>query len=891
MQQYTYAAVQWSRRISLRRDPGCSGAHSWLPIMIGRTISHYRILEKLGEGGMGVVYKAEDLKLKRLVALKFLSESQLNDAQRKRFLREAQAAAALEHPNICTIYEVDEVDDMVFFAMALIPGRPLSRIIDEAPLPAEQAIDIAIQIAEALSTAHQAGVVHRDIKTGNIMITPQGRAIVLDFGLAQIGESSRITRTGATVGTAAYMSPEQAQGAPLDHRSDLWSLGVALYEMLAGYLPFRGDYELAVMYNIVNEDPTPISESRADAPRDLELILSTALAKNPDERYQSAEEFLSDLRAIRTQISSSEAPTRSSRPTVARSRSTAGGAQRPRVRRLYVAAAVATLALLTAPGFELFNRYAIPHQKHLAILPFENFAGDAAGRALCDGLAETLSGKLTELQQFREDVLVVPSSEVRAEAVTSVSQARNLFGVNLAVTGSLQRAGDRLRLTANLVDAPSLRQLRSATLDLDAEEMTSLQDGIALRVIEMLELELDVDARRALSEGAAREPGAYERYLEGRGYLQRYDQPGNVDEAITALKKAIEADNGYAPAYAALGDAYWLRFNDTRDQKWADEALRSAKQAVDLNPRLAVGRITLGEIFRRTGRFDEATGQFQRALELDPLNAQARSGLARVYLALGQEERAEELYRRAVSARPDDWRNHSALGVFYHRVGRLDEAIEALERVEKLTPNNPLNYRNLGGVLISAGRYDEARSALQRSIEINPSAAAYSNLGTAEFFQQRYEQAASAYQEAVLLSPQDYLLWGNLGDALRRTPDGAAKADEAYAKAIELAMRRSNLQPAPSLTHRIALYQAKFGDEAAAQRTLESLPEEARDEPETLYTQALVFALAGRDDQALAMLERAVEKGFPLERVKQAPELEHLRDQVRFRSLAGRIQE
>lgn len=860
--------------------------------MIGRTISHYRILEKLGEGGMGVVYKAEDLKLKRLVALKFLSESHLNEAQRKRFLREAQAAAALEHPNICTIYEVDEVDDMVFFAMALVPGRPLSEVIDEAPLPIDQALDIAIQIAEALSAAHQAGVVHRDIKTGNIMITPQGRAVVLDFGLAQIGETSRITRTGATVGTAAYMSPEQAQGAPLDHRSDLWSLGVALYEMLAGYLPFRGDYELAVMYNIVNEEPTPIGDSRADAPPDIELILSTALAKDPDRRYQTAEEFLSDLRAMRTQVSHSEAPTRASRPAVARSRSVAGGMSRPvRHRWAYgLAAAVATI-LLIFTAYQVFSGYAIPQQKHLAILPFENIAGDPAGRALCDGLAETLSGKLTELQQFREDVLVVPSSEVRAEAVSSVSQAQRLFGINLAVTGSLQRAGDRLRLTANLVDAPSLRQLRSATLDLDAEEMTSLQDGIALRVIEMLELELDVKAREALSEGGAREPGAYEHYLEGRGYLQRYDQPGNIDSAIAALKRAVEADDSYAPAYAALGDAYWLRFNDTRDKQWADAALESAEQAVELNPRLAVGRVTLGEIYRRTGRFDEATVQFQRALELDPLNAQARSGLARVYVAIGQEKRAEELYRRAVSARPDDWRNHSALGVFYHRMGRLDEAIEEFERVEQLTPNNPLNYRNLGGVLISAGRYDEARSALQRSIEITPSAAAYSNLGTAEFFQHRYEQAASAYQEAVLLAPQDYLLWGNLGDALRRTPDGVDKADEAYEKAIELALNRASLQPAPSLTHRIAVYQAKAGRPQEAQQTLDVLPDDARNEPETLYTQGVLFALNGRHDQALGMLERAVESGFPPDRVKQAPELEPLHDQIRFRALTKQVRQ
>ncbi|MBI1353613.1 MAG: tetratricopeptide repeat protein [Acidobacteria bacterium] len=863
--------------------------------MVGRIISHYRILEKLGEGGMGVVYKAEDLKLKRLVALKFLPQHQMSVEQRRRFLREAQAAAALEHPNICTIYEVDEVDEQAFFAMALVPGKPLSRHIDAGPLPVRTAVDIAVQVGEALAAAHEAGVVHRDIKAGNIMITPQERAVVLDFGLAQMGEGSRITRTGATVGTAAYMSPEQAQGAALDRRSDLWSLGVALYEMLTGYLPFRGDYELAVMYNIVNEDPTPLSQSRADAPEDLELILHTALAKDPDERYQNAGEMVSDLRAVQRMLHAADAPTQTNQASVARTRSKV----RPGPSRKSVwALAGLAAAMISLGGWGVWQSRnggsislgsTIPHEKHLAVLPFENISGDPSGRALCDGLVETLSGKLTELEQFRDDLLVVPSSEVRAEQVASVSQARSLFGVNLAVTGSLQRAGNRLRLTANLVDAPSLRQLRSATLDLADEEISSLQDGVALRVIEMLELELDVEVRKALSEGAANAPQAYERYLEGRGYLQRYDQPGNVEAAISALQRAIEADGGYAPAYAALGDAYWRRFAETRNQEWADKALQSAQQAVELNPRLAVARVTLGDIYRRTSQQEKAVEQFERALELDPLNADARSGLARVYLALGRDQEAEALYRKAVQMRPDDWRVYSALGVFYHRMGRLDEAVQAFEQASKLTPDNPLNYRNLGGALISAQRYDEARAALQRSIEIKPSAAAYSNLGTAEFFQGRYEQAASAYQEAVRMSPKDYLLWGNLGDAERRSETdvqaGIDASKPAYLKAIELATERLQLQPSAGLERRIALYQAKIGNAKAAQEALDLLPESQRGDAETLFTQGLIYAILDRPDQALGMLSRAVEAGYARDRLAAAPELDPFREDPRFREL------
>jgi serine/threonine protein kinase len=325
--------------------------------MIGRTISHYKILEKLGEGGMGVVYKAQDTKLKRIVALKFLTPKALgNEEEKSRFVHEAQAAAALDHPHICTIHEIDEANGQTFIAMAYIEGESLKDKIASGPLKLNESLDIAIQVAAGLQEAHDKGIVHRDIKSGNIMVTSKGQAKIMDFGLAKLTGHVQITKTGTTMGTVAYMSPEQAQGEEVDHRSDIWSLGVVLYEMLAGQLPFRSEYQQAMVYSILNEEPEPATGLRTGMPMDLERIVNKALAKNLDGRYQRTKDILFDLRSVRKELKSIISEKRSSAKKL---------------------------------------------QRSIAVLPFTNLSADKEQDHFCDGMAEEIINSLTHLEGLR----------------------------------------------------------------------------------------------------------------------------------------------------------------------------------------------------------------------------------------------------------------------------------------------------------------------------------------------------------------------------------------------------------------------------------------------------------------------------------------------------------
>jgi len=559
--------------------------------MIGSTISHYKILSKLGEGGMGVVYKAEDTKLRRAVALKFLPSALIQDsAAKERFIQEAQAASVLDHSNICTLYEIDETEDgTVFMAMAYCEGETLKEKIEREPLPLQEAVDIIVRIAEGLAAAHEADIVHRDIKPANIIITRRSEVRIVDFGLAKLKGQAALTRAGTTLGTAAYMSPEQARGEDVDLRTDIWSLGVIAYEMLTGRRPFRGEYEQALVYLILNVDPEPVTKLNKQIPAEFEKIVNKCLSKNSDERYAGVEELLQDMESARRDIKTEKSA------ILKRSISVRQPLLRMIRKNARMLAGLMLLILITISVLanqrtvkSWFGFGAATAGRSVAVLPF-NFVGSGqADKALCDGLSEVLTNKLIRLERSHKPLWIVPAHEVRNLGAASATEARRIFRAALAVTGSMQRSGDIYRLTLNLIDTDTgLRRGTSININDTFSNLATWQENIVTEVAEKLDIEPLRQDLNDLSAGETYLPGAYISYLRGRGYLLDGSNAAFVDSAVHAFEGAVEQDSSFALAYAGLGEAFRMKYKQSDDPVYIDKSRSICNRALQTNGRLA----------------------------------------------------------------------------------------------------------------------------------------------------------------------------------------------------------------------------------------------------------------------------------------------------------------
>jgi serine/threonine protein kinase/tetratricopeptide (TPR) repeat protein len=861
--------------------------------MVGRTISHFEILEKLGEGGMGVVYCARDLKLDRLVALKVLPPEHMTNARRRaRFAGEAKAASALNHPNIITIYEIESVDGADYIAMEFVRGSTLGDLIQIPGMDLPLVLDYASQIASALSAAHAAGIVHRDIKPANIMVTKSGVAKLLDFGLARIEQPdvdpdaptatlAFLTHPGTVVGTVAYMSPEQAQGRGAGPRSDIFSFGVVLYQMLTGALPFQAGSEIGLLYEIVNTPAPPLGKARADLPPVLGGIVEKALEKDPEKRFQRVDDLWNDLKELRRLLDSGVS---------ARDISFSSIPARPERRRQLlgiVALAASVLLLLAVIGWRFAPRWLnrVPQEKKIAVLPFRNIGGDRDNQAFCDGMMEALTSELTELSQFHGSLWVVPASEVRREGLASPGEARRALGANLVITGSVQRDHDHVHLTANLIDAGTLRQLRSREIQRPVGEVADLQDSVVQEIAGMLQVELGDRDRQVLAAGQTATSGAYDFYLQARGHLQRRGS-GDIDEAIRMFQQAIALDSRYALAYAGLGEAYWRKYRDTRDTQWVEPARKNCQVALGLNSQLAPVYVTLGIIEEGAGQHKDALDALDKARQLEPSNPSVFSELGSVQEAMDKLDEAESSYKAAAQLRPGDWTSLNALGGFYYRRGRYQDAIPLFQKITELAPANSQGYTNLGATYAMAGQYESAAVSFQQSLTLRPTASAYSNLGTIYYFLGRCQEAVSKMERASQLAPKSEQVWGNLGDAYACLPGRKSDADLAYRRAIRSGQERLAVNGADGETLSVvALYEAKLGDKSKALGNIQKARRLAPESRKVFWESALVYELSGQRSEALNALQQAIRTGQPMDEVRGEPALASLRADPRYQRL------
>jgi serine/threonine-protein kinase len=885
-----------------------------MTMLAGKTLGHFELLEELGEGGMGVVYRARDLALGREVAVKCLPQRFARDDQRlARFEREARAASALNHPNIVTVHEVGIDDESRYIVMELVRGRTLRQLVVAGrALALERALELALQAARGLARAHAAGIVHRDLKPENVMVTGDGLVKILDFGLAKLGAAAAddapeaagidmdadtldagslplCTGRGALLGTLGYMSPEQALRQPVDHRADQFAFGAILYEMLTGQRAFLRETAIETLAAVVEATPTPVEELNPAVPAPVRWIVERCLAKQRCERFADTLDLAQALEQVRSHLAELG-------PGAADARRVNGRGARSRGAR---AAAVATAtpalvvaALMGLPPARSWLRGlvlgALPDRRQIAVLPFTPGGDDPASRAFADGLTDTLCSKLTQLQKRSGPLWVVPAADVRQAFVTSASDARRRLGATLVVAGSVQRSGDGVRLNGALIDTQRLRQLRSFTLDAGAAGL-ALQDDMVERVVRMLELELEPAERRAVAAGGTSAPAAYEAYLEGRGFLQRYEDATSLERARSAFQRALEIDQGFALGYAGLAETYWRSYVLSHRPEQLALGESAAKKAVRLNDLLAQVHVTLGQLAAARGRWVDAVAEQRRALELDPGRAEAFRELGAAHEALGEVEAAETTYRRAIELAPWYWANHNYLGVFLLGRGRHAEAEAAFRSVIELAPDNTRGHNNLAAALQRMGRREEAVAALSRSTALRPTAGASSNLGALLFAQGRHTEAARAMEQAVALDDGDPRLWRNLAAAYYWSPQERERARAAYERAAALLERDRELNPGSAATRvRLADCYAMTGRSrearAEAERALALAPHDA----DVLFMAGELYEHLGARERAVGLIAEALRRGRPWSDVETSPALAGLRAEPRLRARSRR---